>query len=206
MLRVTTSTAPAPGKAGRHDRILDAVLVLLAERGISGVTMRAVAREAGVALGLVGYHYTDKTGLISAALRRVAAEDLALVVPDPATGAATDPRGRLRAALRRIADRRYLTVEYLSLRMNLWALAQTHPDYAQINADAQKAYRAGLAGLIRAALPDLPRAEANRRAADIAVLQNGIWLTALLGLDRASIRRGVARCEELAFNGSARTT
>lgn len=33
-------------------RILDAVLVLLSRHGIGGVSMRAVAREAGVALGL----------------------------------------------------------------------------------------------------------------------------------------------------------
>jgi TetR/AcrR family transcriptional regulator, cholesterol catabolism regulator len=30
-------------------------------------------------------------------------------------------------------------------------------------------------------------------------VQNGIWLTALLGLDRASIRRSVRRCEEIAL-------
>jgi hypothetical protein len=56
-----------------------------------------------------------------------------------------------------------------------------------------------LAGLGEVARPDLSRAAANRRAADTDVVQNGIWLTALLGLDRASIRRSVARCEELAF-------
>jgi len=34
--------------------------------------MRAVAREAGVSLGLVNYHYADKTRLIAAALWREA--------------------------------------------------------------------------------------------------------------------------------------
>jgi hypothetical protein len=42
-------------------------------------------------------------------------------------------------------------------------------------------------------------AECNRRAADIDVVQNGMWLSALLGLDRASIRRSVVRCEEIAL-------
>ena len=41
--------------------------------------------------------------------------------------------------------------------------------------------------------------ESDRRAADIDVLQNGMWLTALLGLDRASIRRSVTRSEEIAL-------
>ena len=56
------------------------------------------------------------------------------------------------------------------------------------------------AALIRSARPELTRAECSRRAADIDVLQNGLWLTALLGLDRASVRRCVARCEELALS------
>jgi hypothetical protein len=51
--------------------------------------------------------------------------------------------------LRRVAEPRLLTQEYLSLRLQLWALA--------------------------------------RRAADNDVLRNGLWLTALLGLDRALI-------------------
>ena len=92
-------------------------------------------------------------------------------------------------------------MEYLSLRLQLWALAQMHEEFAEINTAAQSRYRAGLAALIRAARPGLTRAECDRRAADIDILQNGMWLTALLGLDRASIRRSVARSEEIAFAG-----
>lgn len=70
---------------------------------------------------------------------------------------------------------------------------------SKINTTAQERYRKALAALIRSARPELPRAESNRRATDIDIVQNGMWLTALLGLDRASIRRSVARCEEIAF-------
>jgi TetR/AcrR family transcriptional regulator, cholesterol catabolism regulator len=175
--------------------ILDAVLTLLARDGIAGVSMRAVAREAGVALGLVHYYFEDKTGLISAALHRVEEQDLLIVEPEPDP----DPERRLRASLRRVADAEFLTTEYLSLRLQLWALAQVHEEFAEINSTAQGRYRAGLAELIAAARPDLTRAECRRRAADIDVIQNGVWLTAILGLDRASIRRNVARSEEIAL-------
>ncbi|RLL66575.1 TetR/AcrR family transcriptional regulator [Streptomyces sp. Z26] len=183
------------GGDSKERRILDAVLVLLARHGIAGVSMRAVAREAGVALGLVNYYYDTKSALIGAALRRIEAEDMAMVAPDPAG----HPDDNLRTALRRVADPGFLTTEYLSLRLQLWSLAQAHPDFEEINTTAQRRYRTALAALIRAARPDLPRAEADRRAADIDVVQNGVWLTALLGLDHASIRRSVARCEEIAF-------
>jgi AcrR family transcriptional regulator len=179
----------------RQARILQAVLDLLARHGISGVSMRAVAREAGVALGLVSYHYEDKTSLIRAALHRIEEQDVAMVRPDPSL----TPEKRLRVALRRVADPELLTTEYLSLRLQLWALARAQEDFGEINAAAQRRYREGLAELIGAARPELSRAECRKRAADIDVVQNGVWLTALLGLDKASVRRSVARCAEIAF-------
>jgi AcrR family transcriptional regulator len=195
VIRVSRATANPGERVDRQARILEAVLSLLSRRGISGVSMRAVATEANVALGLVNYYYEDKTGLIAAALRRVEEQDIAIVEPDPTLS----PEERVRAALRRVADPEFLTTEYLSLRLQLWALAQAHETFAHINTAAQKRYRDGLAALIRAARPELSRAECDKRAADIDILQNGMWLTALLGLDRASVRRSVTRSEEIAL-------
>jgi AcrR family transcriptional regulator len=188
-------TVIAAEKVDRQALILEAVLTLLSRGGIACVSMRAVAREAHVALGLVNYYYEDKSSLIAAALHRIEQQDIAIVEPDPRLS----PEERVRAALRRVAEPEFLTTDYLSLRLQLWALAQADEAFADINTEAQKRYRAGLASLIRSARPALTRAECNRRAADIDVLQNGIWLTALLGLNRAAIRRSVARSEEIAL-------
>jgi TetR/AcrR family transcriptional regulator, cholesterol catabolism regulator len=190
------SNAAIRKKVDRRALILDAVLRLLSARGISGVSMRAVAREANVALGLVNYYFDDKTSLIAAALRHIEEEDMALLDSD----AMLPPAERLRVALRRVADPEFLTTEYLSLRLQLWALAQADEAFAHINTDGQRRYRAGLASLIRAARPELSKPECDRRATDIDILQNGMWLTALLGLNRASIRRSVARSEEIALD------
>jgi TetR/AcrR family transcriptional regulator, cholesterol catabolism regulator len=159
------------------------------------VNMRAVAQEAGVSLGLVNYHYTDKAGLIAAALHRIGEQDLALL--ETRRGATAE--ANLRAVIRRVAEPEFLTTEYLSLRLQLWSLAQVNTEFARINADAQEDYRKGLAELISAARPALPPRECARRAADIDVIQNGVWLTTLLGLDRASARRNIERCEEIAL-------
>lgn len=179
----------------RQSRILQAALDLLSRHGISGINMRAVAREAGVALGLVNYYYEDKSSLIRAALHRIDEHDLRLVEPDPAS----PPDEQLRKALRRVADAELLTTRYLSLRLHLWALAQAHEDFAQINAAAFERYLDGLAALIGNAKPELSRDECRERAADVVVVQNGMWLTALLGVDKASIQRSIARTEQIAF-------
>ncbi len=175
--------------------ILEAALRLLSRHGISGVSMRAVAREANVALGLMHYYFDDKTSLIAAALRRVEEQDVAIVEPDPSLA----PEERLRSALRRVADPEFLTVEGLSLRLQLWALTQADETFASINRRAQRRYQEGLAALIGAARPGLSERERERRALDIVILQNGLWLTSLLGLDRASVERTVARTEEIAL-------
>src|SRR5262249_17840015 len=132
-------------KVDRQALILEAALRLLSRRGISGVSMRAVAREANVALGLVNYYYEGKTSLIAAALRRVEKHDIAIVEPDPTL----PPEERVRAALRRVADPEFLTTEYLSLRLQLWALAQADKAFERINTEGQRRYRTGLASLIR---------------------------------------------------------
>lgn len=182
-------------KADRPSQILQAVLALLSRDGISGVSMRAVAREAGVALGLVHYYFDDKTSLIAAALRQVEEQDLAIVEATDST----PPEQQVRQALHRIADPRFLTTPYLSLRLQLWALASAHPEYAEINSGGQARYRERLARLIAAARPGLRASECERRATDIDILQNGLWLTALLGLDPDAIDRSIARTERIAL-------
>ena len=179
----------------RQEQILDAVLHLLADQGVAGISHRSVAREAGVAHGLVGYYYEDKVGLIAAALRRIGEEDVDLLAVDPSI----DPMKRLRLALRRVADPEFLTTDYLSRRLQLWSLANVDAQFDQINVEAHRRYRRRLAALIRAARPDLSAAECRRRAADINVAQNGLWVTALLGLDRPSVERSIRRCEEIAL-------
>ncbi|WP_461188199.1 TetR/AcrR family transcriptional regulator [Arthrobacter sp. Z4-13] len=190
-----TNTVNSGEQLDRQSRILEAALELLSRHGISGVSMRAVAREAGVALGLVNYYYDDKTSLIRAALHRVDEHDLRLVSPDPSLA----PDDQLRAALRRVAGADLLTTRYLSLRLHLWALAQADEGYAEINAAAFDRYLDGLAALVGNAKPELSPEECKDRAADIVVVQNGMWLTSLLGVDKASIQRSIARTEQIAF-------
>ncbi|MEV7661569.1 TetR/AcrR family transcriptional regulator [Paenarthrobacter sp. NPDC089316] len=190
-----TSTVKTGEKADRQTRILEAALELLSRHGISGINMRAVAREAGVALGLVNYYYEDKSSLIRAVLHQIEEHDLLLVEPSPTAG----PEEQLREALRRVADPDLLTTRYLSLRLHLWALAQADEEFAQINAAAFDRYLQGLAALIGSAVPGLSPDECKDRAADVVVVQNGMWLTTLLGIDKAAIERGIARTEQIAF-------
>lgn len=197
-----TAAAATSVARDRETEILDAALAVLASSGIGGVSMRAVARQAGVSLGLANYYFTDKTSLVCAALRSIGEQDLAIVRPDPHT----DPAERLRQALRRVADDEFLQPHYLALRLQLWSLAAIDAVYAEINRNAQRRYLAELAELIVNAVPGIGRDEAMRRASDILVIQNGIWLTTAIITDSDARARGTARCEEIAFAHRPRAT
>lgn len=179
-----------------RQRILDATLSLLAREGLAGVSIRAVARQAEVAVGLTNYHFTNKIQLICAALEQIGELDMELVAPrDGVT-----PADQLRASLSNALDASYLTQEYLGLRLQLWSLAGVDELFAEINRKAQERYLAGLADLLAAARPELERSEVERRAADILIVQNGVWLTAILISDDDAVDRARRSCHQLAFD------
>lgn len=184
------------GLSEKEAQILDAVIAILSSGGIAAVSMRAVAKEAGVALGLMNYYFNDKSSLIAAALRRVGDEDARLL--DHVEG--LEPADQLRHALRRVVNDELLHSDYLGLRLQLWSLAAIQPESAAINLVAQTSYLVRLGDLIAAARPDLPPAEVTRRAADVLVVQNGMWLTSILNVDSAVVERSVQRCEQIAFD------
>lgn len=79
-----------PGDSGTREAILDAALLLFAERGYDATSMRAIAAEAGVDPALVRHFHSDKATLFAATFadRSGIPERLArCLAGDPATRA-----------------------------------------------------------------------------------------------------------------------
>src|SRR3954470_401944 len=83
----------------RRRRIIDAAIRVVAERGIAGLSHRAVAAEADVPLGSTTYHFATLDDLLVAALRQ-ANEGFTPAVRDSA--ALTDPAADLAGELARL--------------------------------------------------------------------------------------------------------
>jgi AcrR family transcriptional regulator len=64
-----TVTRPAPAHGSKRQALIDATITLVARGGLRNFTYRAVAREAGVAHGLVAHHFGSRDALIEEALR-----------------------------------------------------------------------------------------------------------------------------------------
>ncbi|QXJ24944.1 TetR family transcriptional regulator [Actinomadura graeca] len=62
-----------------RDQIVQATLRLIGEQGIGAVTNRAVAREAGVSLGSLTYHFPSQDDLLREALRAFVDDEIARI-------------------------------------------------------------------------------------------------------------------------------
>ena len=80
----------------RRAEIVRATIRCLARDGYSGLTMKRVAREAGVSQGILHYYFADKRAILVAALETVTA-DLDRRVAAAQSRRARDPRARLLA-------------------------------------------------------------------------------------------------------------
>jgi DNA-binding transcriptional regulator YbjK len=66
-----------PTDPARRKKIADAAIAVVAERGVEGVTHRAVAAAAGVPLGSTTYHFATLDDLLAVALRTAAEHNIA---------------------------------------------------------------------------------------------------------------------------------
>ena len=90
----------AEQRAERRQAIVDAALRLIASRGLSGVTHRTVAQEAGVPLAATTYYFASKNEILTEALESLAAAEVERLKALAADLAARSPsRPELAAAL-----------------------------------------------------------------------------------------------------------
>jgi TetR/AcrR family transcriptional regulator, regulator of biofilm formation and stress response len=74
--RTTGSRRLRPNDPDRRGRIARAAIEVVAERGIDGLTHRAVAATAGVPLGSTTYHFETLDDLLEVALREAAESNI----------------------------------------------------------------------------------------------------------------------------------
>ncbi len=183
-----------------QEAILDATMSCIVRDGIDGASLRSVARQADVSLGLLSYHFQDKRSLIVAAFR-LATDRLFETSLDSLDGL-DDAEDRVRAFVRGAFHGKFLEHDYLALRLALWAISRTDPHIEAVEKRLYVRYAKQIAALIGEARPALSAEQAGQRATDIIVIQNGLWLNWARHSNLTDLRRGLARCDEIALGPS----
>ncbi len=180
-----------------QEQILDAVQSVIVRDGVRGASMRQVAQEAEVSLGLLSYHFEGKDSLILAAFERATTTLLEASVD--AAAATDDADEKVTAFIRGSFGDTFLNGDYLRVRVSLWAVSLTDAELAKIDARYYDDYASALRELIAIARPGLTTPELAARTYEIIALSNGLWLDWARFQKNDHLERGLARCEDIAL-------
>ncbi len=123
-MSTTVSRVPQEERTrAMRQRLLEATVELLVERGWSGTSTTLVSKRAGVSRGAQLHHFPTKDDLVLAAvehLSEVRGRELEEAAAKPPTG-----RRRTRAVLEMLAD--HFTSPVFTAALELWVAARTDP-------------------------------------------------------------------------------
>ncbi|HEV8674503.1 MAG TPA: TetR family transcriptional regulator C-terminal domain-containing protein [Methylomirabilota bacterium] len=117
----------------RREEIVRATIRCLAREGYSGLTMKKLARQAGVSQGILHYYFPNKRAILVAALERVMA-DLTRRFVREARGA-RDARQRLRALIEACLSVAVEAREFWVVFVEFWGEMMHDRALLRVNAD-----------------------------------------------------------------------
>jgi DNA-binding transcriptional regulator YbjK len=125
-----TATPPTARRPRRHDpnrrdRLIDAALTVIAERGVAGTTHREIARAADVPLGSMTYHFASLDEILAEAFTRHA--DSIAAVFDRRLTAARNRDEAVEAVIDLVADDLLAPGHDLVLTVELYVAAARNP-------------------------------------------------------------------------------
>ncbi len=156
----------------RRAQIVRATIRRLSRDGYSGLTMKRVAREAGVSQGILHYYFADKRAILVAALEAVTADLDRRVAAAQARGP-DDPRARLRALIEACLTLAVEEREFWVVFVEFWGEMMHDHRLRAVNAELYERTRR----LIGALIARGARAGVFRR---VDVLQGAAVILALL--------------------------
>lgn len=178
----------------RRDLLIAATLTSLARDGHAGISVRRIAAEAGVSVGLLNHHFGSIDALIAETYHKLASELTTALWQE--VDQAEGPAARLDAFLAGSFSSRVMDPELLGVWVVFWSLIR-HSQH--VNDSHEKSYRAYLE-LIRQLLDDLAQSEGfviqdTRLAAiGLSAMLDGLWLEWCLNPGTFSPGNGLHIC------------
>jgi AcrR family transcriptional regulator len=171
----------------RREALVDAAIESLKRYGYEGLSVRRIAAEAGVSIGLINHHFPNKDTLVAESYRTFGRR-LAATFEAAVAAAGPDPRARLRAYLDAFFSGPNLNPQVLTAWVVYWSLVQVSPEMKAVRDEEGRGYSEALGQL----LSDLAKSrgamtlDINLAVTGLTALLDGLWLQ--LCLDPTSIR------------------
>jgi len=171
----------------RREALVDAAIESLKRYGYEGLSVRRIAAEAGVSIGLINHHFPNKDTLVAESYRTFGRR-LAATFEAAVAAAGPDPHARLRAYLDAFFSGPNLNPQVLTAWVVYWSLVQVSPEMKAVRDEEGRGYSEALGQL----LSDLAKSrgamtlDINLAVTGLTALLDGLWLQ--LCLDPTSIR------------------
>jgi len=181
----------------RRAQIVHATIRCLARAGYSGLTMKTVAREAGVSQGILHYYFADKRAILVAALDAVTA-DLDRRVADAQARGARDARARLRALVTACLRLALEEREFWVVFVEFWGEMMHDARLREINAALYRRMRRQIGALVAEGIRagTFRRVDTVQAAAVILALLDGVSLQLTFEPQAFSVAAAVRVCED----------
>jgi AcrR family transcriptional regulator len=180
----------------RRDSLVEATLRSLAAHGHDGASVRRIAAEAGVSVGLINHHYASIDELIAAAYEKVALGIVRQLL-EVTEAAPPSPRERLSAFFRASCSPSIINPDLLGVWVVFWSMIKHSPVMQETQRHTFAEYRAILKQLLTDYAAEIGRDDTDMRlsAIGLSALLDGIWLELCLNPGGFAAEEGVRLCE-----------
>jgi len=200
-----TAAVKAAGPKPRYERraaddrrqaLIEATIASLRRHGHEGLSVRRIAAEAGVSIGLINHHFPNKNALVAESYRRFSRQ-LSEGFGAAVMRAPTEPRARLHAFFEANFSRPNLDPKVLTAWIVFWGLFRQSPEMRKVRDEVGRGY----GELLHTLLADFMRANHRPgfelRLAEIGLtaLLDGLWLESCLDPKNFRPAEAVALCE-----------
>jgi TetR/AcrR family transcriptional repressor of bet genes len=181
----------------RREALVDATIESLKRWGQEGLSVRRIAAEAGVSIGLINHHFPNKDTLVAesyrAFSRRLAASFEAAVA-----AAGPDPRARLKAYFNAFFSRPNLDPQVLTAWLVYWSRVQVSPEMHAVHEEEGRGYGELLERLLSDLAEERGRAQPDLKIAvtGLTALLDGLWLKSCLDPPSFRPKDAAALCDD----------
>ncbi len=169
----------------RRQQLIDATFQCICRYGTEEMSVRLIAQQAGLSLGMVRHHFRSKDELLAATLRHLSSK-----VQDQITLAMAkaypSPAERLHAFIIACLHPQALDADYVRARFLFWGLAHTNPTVRRVHDEIYGRFERQVRDLVAAVSKD-SGAQLDLDVVTLAILAllKGIWVEWSLSPNRA---------------------
>lgn len=173
----------------RRDELIAATVRCLLKLGVAETSVRTIAAEAHLSLGMVRHHFNSKDELLAATYRALS-EQLRAQTREALERADPSPMGQLVAFIYAGLQPPLLDLRYVRVRFMFWELTHTNETVRAAHEEIYARFQKHLLDLVRAV------AKSNNAKTDCALLTltitaflKGVWAEWSLSSDKFDPRR-----------------